>query len=116
MEMFFDLQSASLSDKDNPVDLYCAQAVFTTTVNLQLQKFKTHWNNHSMSTQNQATPNQVFVSGAIKNHGSGLQEVAGMINVKPLENINNNDNDNEEHDPPVPESETEKKLQNYSLR
>eukprot|EP00794_Sanderia_malayensis_P001180 gene1180-551_t len=110
MDMFFDLQSASLLDKDNPVDFYCARAVFTTTVNFQLQKFKTHWNNHSMSTQSQATPNQVFVSGAMKRHGSGLEEVAGMINAKPLENTNDNDNENEEHDPLVPENETEEEV------
>eukprot|EP00794_Sanderia_malayensis_P014562 gene14562-16064_t len=112
MEMFFDMQAASLSEKDNPVNFYCARAVLTTTVNFQLQKSKTHWNNHSMSKQNQATPNQVFVSGAMKRHGSGLKEFAGMIYVKPLENTNDNDNDNEEHDPLVPDGETEKKSQN----
>ena len=60
------LEDQGKLDPLNEVDLYCLHYVFKPRVNSALQAFVESWNNHTISTAHNLTPNQLFVQGAIE--------------------------------------------------
>ena len=45
----------------NEIDLFCLHVVFLPRINRDLDSFIECWNNHSLSTEGNLTPNQLFV-------------------------------------------------------
>ena len=51
---------------DNETDLYCLHFVFLPRINSSLDSFIESWNNHRISTENNMTPNQLYIKGALE--------------------------------------------------
>lgn len=50
----------------NETDMYCLHYVFLPRINSTLEHFIESWNNHSLSSENNLTPYQLFIRGAIQ--------------------------------------------------
>lgn len=56
---FKDLEQDGHLDPLNEVDMYCLHYVYI------LASFIESWNNHSLSSEHNLTPNQLFTKGAL---------------------------------------------------
>ena len=43
--------------------MFCLHYIFEPRINAHLEKFVTSWNNHSIQTAGNSTPNQLWISG-----------------------------------------------------
>ena len=62
-----------LEDEDklnclNEIDMFCLHFVFQPRINSALNAFMESWNNHSLSTVGNLTPNQIFIQGALEHN------------------------------------------------
>ena len=65
-DTFCMLEEESHLNPLNEIDLYCLLYVFIPRINSTLDGFVESWNNHALSTENNLTPNQLFIRGAIE--------------------------------------------------
>ena len=65
-DTFHALEADDHLDCLNEVDLYCLHLVFLPRINSVLTQFVESWNDHSLSSTHNLTPNQLFICGAIK--------------------------------------------------
>lgn len=65
-ETFRKLEDDQQLDCLNEVDLFCLHYVFLPRINAALKSFTESWNNHSISTAGNLTPNQLYIQGAIQ--------------------------------------------------
>ena len=79
MDLFDELVSLGCYSPDSAADLYCARLAFIDTLNTRLHNFQIQWNNHSLSTMKQKTPNQLFVAGAMHHARGDYLETEDML-------------------------------------
>ena len=65
-DTFRALETDGHLDCLNEVDLYCLHFVFLPRINSALNDFVESWNNHSLPSEHNLTPNQLFIRGAIE--------------------------------------------------
>ena len=65
-DTFYSLEHEDKLDPLNEIDLYCLHYVYLPRINSALQSFIESWNNHSISTEHNLTPNQLFIRGALQ--------------------------------------------------
>jgi len=65
-EIFYHLEDRGCLNPLNEVDLFCLHYVFLPHINKTLQEFIECWNNHNLSSEQNLTPNQPFIRGAIQ--------------------------------------------------
>lgn len=77
-DLFTELEAEGCLDPLNETDLFCLHFVFLPQINSMLEAFCDSWNNHSMSTAGNLTPNQLFIQGALEqNMVPNLQQSNG---------------------------------------
>ena len=64
--LFSSMEDEGVLNSLNEVDLYCLHFVFLPRIQHTLNSFIESWNNHLLSTENNLTPNQLFIRGAIQ--------------------------------------------------
>ncbi|XP_048576635.1 uncharacterized protein LOC125559006 [Nematostella vectensis] len=69
-KLFFFLEDEDILCPDNDIDLFALHYIFLPRINFNLEKFKNSWNNHKLSTENQKTPNQLYLLGMLRLFGS----------------------------------------------
>lgn len=65
-DTFCKLEDDGYLDPLNEVDLFCLHFIFKPRINAALDSFTESWNNHSISSVNSMTPNQLFIQGALE--------------------------------------------------
>lgn len=65
-DTFAALEEEDQLDVLNEVDLFCLHYVFLPRIQQTLNSFVESWNNHCISTENNFTPNQLFIRGALQ--------------------------------------------------
>lgn len=60
MSVFSDLEEQNMLDPDNDTDIFHLHYVFLPRINSSLQCFQSAWNNHPLSTENNAPPMQLY--------------------------------------------------------
>lgn len=65
-DSFQKLEEEGCLNPLNETDMYCLHYVFLPRINSTLERFIESWNNHSLSSENSLTPNQLFIRGAIQ--------------------------------------------------
>ena len=65
-DAFRELEEQEMLDPMNDVDVYCLHYIFIPRINAALNSFIDSWNNHSLSSARNLTPNQLFVQGALE--------------------------------------------------
>ncbi|XP_070184997.1 uncharacterized protein [Littorina saxatilis] len=58
--VFLDMEEKGILCRDNDVDLFCLHYVFLPKINRALQEFRAGHNNHSLRTEHNQTPLQLF--------------------------------------------------------
>ena len=66
VDTFRKLEEDGVLDCLNEIDLYCLHFVYLPRIESALDAFVDSWNNHSLSTEHNLTPNQLFIRGAIE--------------------------------------------------
>ena len=67
--IFHGLEDAGVLDPDNQTDLFCLHYIFTPRINESLKTFQQVWNSHSLSTECNWSPLQLFTAFSL---GSAL--------------------------------------------
>lgn len=67
---FKELEDDGELNPMNGIDLYCLHYVYLPRINEALNAFIESWNNHSISTEHNLTPNQLFIQGALEQNTS----------------------------------------------
>lgn len=57
---FYALEEQGDLDVDNETDLYCLHVAYSTVINQVLEEFRSGYNNHSVRTEGNYTPIQLF--------------------------------------------------------
>lgn len=65
-DIFSSLEDEGKLNAGNEIDLYCLHFIFLPRINSALHSFIESWNNHPISTENNKTPNQLFIRGALE--------------------------------------------------
>ena len=80
--LFYYLEELDLLDRNNDIHIYALHYVFIPRVNHALKSFKEGWNNHGIRTAHNQSPNQLFVTGVLQLHRSGLTalDFLGVVN------------------------------------
>ena len=60
------LEADGKLDPLNEVDVYCLHYVYIPRIQQTLDSFVESWNNHAISTENNFTPNQLYIRGALE--------------------------------------------------
>eukprot|EP00112_Aurelia_sp_Birch-Aquarium-sp1_P025582 Seg858.1 transcript_id=Seg858.1/GoldUCD/mRNA.D3Y31 product="hypothetical protein" protein_id=Seg858.1/GoldUCD/D3Y31 len=82
-QIFIDLyeELVSLGDYDRSceIDMFCARQSFIPSLNKRLEDFKSQWNGHSLSTEHQKTPDQLYIAGIMQRARSDLPETSDVL-------------------------------------
>ena len=57
------LEREGICDVNNDIDLFCLHEVFQSRINKCLSEFTSSWNNHSLSTEHNMSPLQLYSVG-----------------------------------------------------
>ncbi len=79
MDMYDELTDLGEYNRDSDVDLFCARKAFLPEINERLRSFQLQWNCHSLSTEGQRTPDQLFISGAMQHARGDLMEAREVL-------------------------------------
>lgn len=88
-DTFRRLEEEDCLDPLNETDIYCLHYIFLPRINATLEEFVDSWNNHAISTENNLTPNQLFVKGALEQNmtpyfPSSLSSGSGGVSSLPV--------------------------------
>lgn len=70
--LFYHLEYNNLLDPLNEAHLAAINYMFKPRINQAFNHFKDGWNSHAVRTAHNLSPHQLFVSGALQLHQSGL--------------------------------------------
>ena len=63
LTVFLVLERSGALDVSNELHLACLHYVFLPMINQHLEKFCEGWNNHPLSTENNMSPNKLWIHG-----------------------------------------------------
>jgi transposase InsO family protein len=69
---FYFLEDGGILDINNPVDIYTLHFVMLPVIQYQLDMFRKAWANHGLRTENNKTPQQLWIHGMIRMQSSDL--------------------------------------------
>lgn len=62
-QLFYYLEDEEFLDIDSEIHLFCLHYVFLVRINIALRQFTDAWNHHSLSSERNLSPNQLWISG-----------------------------------------------------
>ena len=63
IELFSGLEADGILDPSNEVDIFCLHFIFLPRINKSLKDFQGSWNSHSLSSEGNMSPIQLFFEG-----------------------------------------------------
>ncbi len=75
IKIFQKLEEENILDPLNELDIFCLHYIFLPRINKSLDEFRGSWNHHSLSTEENKSPLQLFTEGLYL-----LAEEGGAIN------------------------------------
>ena len=79
--LFYHMEQQDILDPLNEVHLFLLHYIYMPRINRSLQKFQETWNHHSLRTEHNSTPYQLFTSGVLRLHH------AEMVSLNFLEDV-----------------------------
>ena len=70
--LFYYLEELGTLNPDDNMHTYALHYVYLPRINQALTAFKNGWNNHGIQTEQNHSPSQLFVAGALRLRSSGL--------------------------------------------
>lgn len=89
--LFYFLESQQLLDPLNEIHLYALHYVYLPRIGHALDIFREGWNHHSIRTENNLTPHQLYARGTLSMHSSGLSALDFLDEVDETYGIDNVD-------------------------
>ena len=83
--LFYFMEDTGLLTPDNDVDLFCLHFVYTPLINKALETFKRSWNNHKLSSEANATPQQLYIRGMLQRFGTDDPAVRDVIDGESID-------------------------------
>ena len=80
-DTFRELEGLGLLDPLNEVDVFCLHNIFLPRINQCLSEFQESWNHHTISTEHNMTPMQLFVGGFMYSAQYNLSDGTGLALV-----------------------------------
>ena len=71
--LFYHMEDLGLLVPDSNVHLWCLHFVYLDYINSMIDVFVEGWGNHPMSSERGMSPNQLWISGMLRNHTSGFR-------------------------------------------
>lgn len=91
--LFTELESMRALDHENEADVFCLHYIFIPRINQALDAFKEAWNHHSLSTENNFSPMQLFTAYSL--NSSLFEETVDPTHYG-VEDDNDSDYDDED--------------------
>ena len=79
ISVFYHLEEEGHLDPCNEADLFCLQYVFLPRINRALEEFRMGWNFHSLSTETNLSPYQMWISGVLADRFSTFTGVRDIL-------------------------------------
>ena len=79
--LFYFLEHQNHLDPDNDVHRYALHYVYLPRINHSLEVFQECWNHHSVRTENNMSPHQIFTAGSLHLQRAGLHALDFFDNV-----------------------------------
>lgn len=80
-DVLHGLEEDGQLDPSNSTNLICAQYVFLPRIQRDLDTFTVGWNNHSLRTEQNYTPNQLWEIGKTQNPVSPPENLDVRLNI-----------------------------------
>ena len=96
-DVFYYMERNSLADLYNRIHVWAIRFIYCPRINQALLEFEAQWNNHPLRTENNRSPNMVWMQGLLRSD-----------NQRYLNDDTNNLNDKET---PLPELQTNNNVQ-----
>ena len=78
--VFTYMESEGILDVSNDTDVFCLHYVFLSRINRALEEFRLGWNHHSVSTEGNQTPYQLWIAGVMSDDYQGYTAVQDITN------------------------------------
>lgn len=79
MNIFLYLERYGVLDTSSELHLYCLHLVYISMINQQLDEFTGQWNNHPVTTENNFSPQQLWVMGMASHQHSQHTAVQDVL-------------------------------------
>ena len=79
LNIFLYLESQNELDCTNELHVYCLHLVFVGLINESLETFTRQWNNHPVTTEQNFSPNQLWVQGMIRMQNTHHTAVGAVL-------------------------------------
>lgn len=76
----YALEHENLLDVNNTIHRFCVQYVYKPVINRRLSSFQSAWNVHSLRTENNNTPRQLWMEGILKNYNTNSTALNDILN------------------------------------
>lgn len=83
ISIFCHLEEEGHLDPSKEVDLFCLQYVFLPRIHRALEEFRMGWNFHSLSTETNLSPYQMWINGVIADRFAGFTGVHDILKPNP---------------------------------
>ena len=70
--LFYHMEHHGLLSATNELHLFALHYIFLPRINKSLKNFQSSWNHHSIRTEHNSTPSQLFISGALRLCNMGM--------------------------------------------
>ena len=77
--IFMYLETNGMFDAHNEIHIFSLQYVYLPQVNDSLEEFTGSWNYHSVATENNKTPRQLWIIGMLSNSHTNYQAVSDVL-------------------------------------
>ncbi len=86
-DLFRYLESTGELDPDRDINMWALHYVFIPRINRALDSFMGQWNQHGLRTEHHATPQQLFIRGALSNFNSSLSAIRDLFDGSAQEGL-----------------------------
>ena len=84
VQLFTNLEEDGLLDNLNEIHLHALHLVFIPRIQKSLDEFRAQWNSHPLSTAENLSPEQLFVSGILANNHALVRCETQEANIEHL--------------------------------
>lgn len=83
--LLYFMEDTGILTPDHDIDLFCLHVVYTPLINKALEIFKGSWNNHKLSSEGNATPQQLYIRGMLQRFGTDDPAIRDVIDVESID-------------------------------
>ncbi|XP_015748691.1 PREDICTED: uncharacterized protein LOC107328478 [Acropora digitifera] len=77
---FTYMESEGILNVSNDTDVFCLHYIYLSRINRALEEFRLGWNHHSVSTEGNQTPYQLWIAGVMGDNYQGYTAVQDIRN------------------------------------